>query len=220
MDRLAKILGVGAGMLLAVGLWLGLVQAPPDAVQGEVQRIMYVHVPSILTAYLAFTVVLVASIAYLLRGSRGWDRLAHASAEVGVVFTAVTLVTGSIWGKPIWGVWWTWDARLTGTAVLFLIYVGYLMLRSVVDDRDRAGRYAAVVGILGFFDIIFTHMAVKWFRTLHQPSTLERGSISMVLLVPLMVNLGAFVLLYAYFLMRRVRLAALEEAVEAEVLGA
>jgi heme exporter protein C len=219
MDRLAKILGVGAGMLLAVGLWLGLVQAPPDAVQGEVQRIMYVHVPSILTAYLAFTVVLVASIAYLLRGSRGWDRLAHASAEVGVVFTAVTLVTGSIWGKPIWGVWWTWDARLTGTAVLFLIYVGYLMLRSVVDDRDRAGRYAAVVGILGFFDIIFTHMAVKWFRTLHQPSTLERGSISMVLLVPLMVNLGAFVLLYAYFLMRRVRLAALEEAVEAEVLG-
>ncbi len=219
MDRLAKILGVGAGMLLAVGLWLGLVQAPPDAVQGEVQRIMYVHVPSILTAYLAFTVVLVASIAYLLRGTRGWDRLAHASAEVGVVFTAVTLVTGSIWGKPIWGVWWTWDARLTGTAVLFLIYVGYLMLRSVVDDRDRAGRYAAVVGILGFFDIIFTHMAVKWFRTLHQPSTLERGSISMVLLVPLMVNLGAFVLLYAYFLMRRVRLAALEEAVEAEVLG-
>ncbi len=219
MDRLAKILGVGAGMLLAVGLWLGLVQAPPDAVQGEVQRIMYVHVPSILTAYLAFTVVLVASIAYLLRGSRGWDRLAHASAEVGVVFTAVTLVTGSIWGKPIWGVWWTWDARLTGTAVLFLIYVGYLMLRSVVDDRDRAGRYAAVVGILGFFDIIFTHMAVKWFRTLHQPSTLERGSISMVLLVPLMVNLGAFVLLYAYFLMRRVRLAVLEEAVEAEVLG-
>ncbi|MEE9139015.1 MAG: cytochrome c biogenesis protein CcsA [candidate division NC10 bacterium] len=219
MDRLAKILGVGAGMLLAVGLWLGLVQAPPDAVQGEVQRIMYVHVPSILTAYLAFTVVLVASIAYLLRGTRGWDRLAHASAEVGVVFTAVTLVTGSIWGKPIWGVWWTWDARLTGTAVLFLVYVGYLMLRSVVDDRDRAGRYAAVVGILGFFDIIFTHMAVKWFRTLHQPSTLERGSISMVLLVPLMVNLGAFVLLYAYFLMRRVRLAALEEAVEAEVLG-
>jgi heme exporter protein C len=219
MDRLAKILGVGAGMLLAVGLWLGLVQAPPDAVQGEVQRIMYVHVPSILTAYLAFTVVLVASIAYLLRGSRGWDRLAHASAEVGVVFTAVTLVTGSIWGKPIWGVWWTWDARLTGTAVLFLVYVGYLMLRSVVDDRDRAGRYAAVVGILGFFDIIFTHMAVKWFRTLHQPSTLERGSISMVLLVPLMVNLGAFVLLYAYFLMRRVRLAVLEEAVEAEVLG-
>jgi heme exporter protein C len=219
MDRLAKILGVGAGMLLAVGLWLGLVQAPPDAVQGEVQRIMYVHVPSILTAYLAFTVVLVASIAYLLRGTRGWDRLAHASAEVGVVFTAVTLVTGSIWGKPIWGVWWTWDARLTGTAVLFLVYVGYLMLRSVVDDRDRAGRYAAVVGILGFFDIIFTHMAVKWFRTLHQPSTLERGSISMVLLVPLMVNLGAFVLLYAYFLMRRVRLAVLEEAVEAEVLG-
>jgi heme exporter protein C len=194
MDRLAVILGLGAGMLLATGLWMGLVQAPPDAVQGEVQRIMYIHVPSILTAYLAFTVVLCASIAYLLRGTRGWDRLAHASAEVGVVFAAITLFTGAIWGKPTWGVWWTWDARLTGTAVLFLIYVGYLMLRSVVDDRDRAGRYAAVVGILGFFND-----AALW--------------------LPLMVNLGAFVLLYTYFLMRRVRLATLEEAVEAEVLG-
>lgn len=219
MDRLARILGVGAGVLLAIGLWLGLVQAPPDAVQGEVQRIMYLHVPSIMTAYLAFTIVLIASIAYLLRGSRQWDRLAHASAEVGVVFTGITLATGAIWGKPIWGVWWTWDARLTGTAVLFLIYVGYLMLRSAVDDRDRAGRYAAVVGILGFFDIIFTHMAVKWFRTLHQPSSLERGAIDPALYVPLMVNLGAFVLLYIYFLLRRVRLGALEEAVEAEVLG-
>jgi heme exporter protein C len=103
--------------------------------------------------------------------------------------------------------------------VLFLIYVGYLMLRSVVDDRDRAGRYAAVVGILGFFDIIFTHMAVKWFRTLHQPSSLERGAIDPALYLPLMVNLGAFITLYVYFLLRRVRLGSLEEAVEAEVLG-
>lgn len=218
MDRLARIIGVAAGVCLAIGLWMGLVQAPPDAVQGEVQRIMYVHVPSILTAYLAFTVVLVASIAYLLRGSRHWDRLAHASAEVGVVFTGITLVTGSVWGKPTWGVWWTWDARLTGTAVLFLIYVGYLMLRSVVDDRDQAGRYAAVVGILGFMNVIFTHMAVQWFRTLHQPSSLARGTIDSALYVPLMVNLGAFVLLYCYFLLRRVQLGALEEAVEAEAL--
>lgn len=219
MDRLSIILGLTAGVLLGVGVWMGVVQAPPDAVQGEVQRIMYVHVPSILTAYLAFTVVFVASIAYLLRGTRGWDRLAHASAEVGVVFTGVTLFTGSIWGKPTWGVWWTWDARLTGTAVLFLIYVGYLMLRSAVEDRERAGRYAAVVGILGFFDLIFTHMAVKWFRTLHQPSSLERGTIDAALQFPLYVNLVAFMALYAYFLARRVRLANLDEAVEAQDLG-
>lgn len=219
MDRLSVVFGLGAGVLLAFGVWMGVVQAPPDAVQGEVQRIMYVHVPSILTAYLAFTVVFVASVAYLLRGTRGWDRLAHASAEVGVVFTGVTLFTGSIWGKPTWGVWWTWDARLTGTAVLFLIYVGYLMLRSAVEDRERAGRYAAVVGILGFFDVIFTHMAVKWFRTLHQPSSLERGTIDAALQVPLYVNLVAFMALYAYFLARRVRLATLDEAVEAQDLG-
>ncbi|MFQ5840167.1 MAG: cytochrome c biogenesis protein CcsA [Candidatus Methylomirabilales bacterium] len=219
MDRLSVALGLGAGTLLLVGLWMGLVQAPPDAVQGEVQRIMYVHVPSILTAYLAFTVVLVASIGYLLWGTRGWDRLAHASAEVGVIFTGITLVTGAIWGKPIWGVWWTWDARLTGTAVLFLIYVGYLMLRSVVEDRDRAGRYAAVVGILGFFDLIFTHMAVEWFRTLHQPSSLQRGAVDPTLKLPLIMNLVAFVTLYAYLAVRRLRLAALDEAVEAESLG-
>ena len=219
MDRLGVTLGLGAGALVVAGLWMGLVQAPPDAVQGEVQRIMYLHVPSILTAYLAFTVVLVCSIGYLVRGTRGWDRLAHASAEVGVVFTAITLFTGAIWGKPTWGVWWTWDARLTGTAVLFLVYLGYLMLRSVVEDQDRAGRYAAVVGILGFFDMIFTHMAVTWFRTLHQPSSLGRGTIDTALQLPLYVNLLAFVVLYAYFLARRLRLAALDEAVEARDLG-
>lgn len=218
MNRLAGLLGLGAGVLVVLGLWTGLINAPPDAVQGEVQRIMYVHVPSILTAYVAFTVVLFASVAFLLRGTRGWDRLAHASAEVGVVFTAITLFTGAIWGKPTWGVWWTWDARLTGTAVLFLVYVGYLMLRSAVDDRERAGRYAAVIGIVGFFDIIFTHMAVKWFRTLHQSSTLQRGTIDAALQFPLYVNLIAFLVLYAYFLVRRVRLAALDEAVEARAL--
>jgi len=218
VNRLAGLLGLGAGVLVVLGLWMGLINAPPDAVQGEVQRIMYVHVPSILTAYVAFTVVLFASVAFLLRGTRGWDRLAHASAEVGVVFTAITLFTGAIWGKPTWGVWWTWDARLTGTAVLFLVYVGYLMLRSAVDDRERAGRYAAVVGIVGFFNIIFTHMAVKWFRTLHQPSTLQRGTIDAALQFPLYVNLIAFLVLYAYFLVRRVRLAALDEAVEARAL--
>ncbi len=218
MDRLGVTLGLGAGALVVAGLWMGLVQAPPDAVQGEVQRIMYLHVPSILTAYLAFSVVLVCSIGYLVRGTRGWDRLAHASAEVGVVFTAITLFTGAIWGKPTWGVWWTWDARLTGTAVLFLIYVGYLMLRSVVEDRDRAGRYAAVVGILGFVDVIFTHMAVTWFRTLHQPSSLQRGTIDSALQLPLYVNLLAFALLYATFMAGRVRLTALDEAIEAQEL--
>ena len=111
MNRLAGLLGLGAGVLMVLGLWTGLINAPPDAVQGEVQRIMYVHVPSILAAYVAFTVVLFASVAFLLRGTRGWDRLAHASAEVGVVFTAITLFTGAIWGKPTWGVWWTWGAR-------------------------------------------------------------------------------------------------------------
>jgi len=210
VDRLTILLGLGAAALLVAGLWMGLVQAPPDAVQGEVQRIMYLHVPSIVTAYLAFTVVLGASIAYLVRGTRVWDRLAHASAEVGVVFTAITLFTGAIWGKPTWGVWWTWDARLTTTAILFLIYVGYLMLRAFVEERSRGARYAAVVGILGFLDIPIIHMSVEWWRTLHQPSSLKRGAIDPVMMVPLLINLGAFTILYLYLLSQRLHLGRLE----------
>jgi len=195
---------------LAYGLYLALVWAPPDAYQGQVQRIMYLHVPSIFTAYLAFAVVFLCSILYLWRGALRWDEIAHASAELGVLFTGVTLITGAIWGKPTWGVWWTWDARLTATAILFLIYVGYLMLRAFVEDRTRGARYAAVLGILGFLDIPIIHLSVEWWRTLHQPSSLKRGAIDPVMMVPLLINLGAFTILYLYLLSQRLHLGRLE----------
>ncbi len=205
----AKAFGAGATLVLASGLYLGLVVVPPDAVQGDVQRIMYLHVPSIVTAYLAFFVVFCSSILYLWKRDLRYDAVAVSSAEIGVVLTGITLATGSIWGKSTWGVWWTWDARLTLTAILFTIYVGYLMLRSFAEDPRAAARYGAVLAIIGFLDIPLNHMAVQWWRTLHQPSSILRPggpSVATVLLIPLGINFAGLVLLYVYFLLERVRL--------------
>ena len=206
---IARVFGVAASMALAAGLYLGLVVVPPDAVQGEVQRIMYLHVPSIVTAYLAFTVVFFASILYLWKRDLRFDAVAVSSAEIGVLFTGITLATGSIWGKSTWGVWWTWDARLTLTAILFTIYVGYLMLRAFAEDPQAGARYGAVLAILGFLDIPLNHFAVQWWRTLHQPSSILRpagSSVAPVMLVPLAISFVGLVLLYTYLLLERVRL--------------
>jgi heme exporter protein C len=210
--RLAVILAAAAGALLAAGLYLGLVAAPPDAVQGQVQRIMYLHVPSILTAYVGFSVVFVASLLYLWRRDLRHDAVAVGAAEIAVLFTGITLATGSIWGKSTWGVWWTWDARLTLTAILFTIYVGYLMLRAFAEEPQAAARYGAVVAILGFVDIPLNHFAVYWWRTLHQPSSLIRPggpSIAPAMLWPLLVMLAGFLCLFGCLLLSRARLERL-----------
>jgi len=199
---------------LVAGLAAGFGYAPPEAVQGNVQRIMYLHVPSVLTAYLAFVLVLLGSIGYLATRRAGWDRLAAAAGEIGVLFTGLTIVSGSIWGKPTWGTWWTWDARLTSTAVLFCVYVGYLLLRSLIEDPEARARYAAVVGIVGAVNIPIVHFSVKWWRALHQPSTILGPSLSPIdpaIGLALFVNWVAFTLLFAYFLSRRMEIARLEE---------
>jgi heme exporter protein C len=208
------------GGLAALGLVAGLVMAfgvaPRELTQGNVQRIMYLHVPTVLVAYLAFTVVLVASIVYLARRAPTADRLAHASAEVGVLFTGLTIASGAIWGKPTWGTWWTWDARLTSVAILFVMYLGYLLLRRMIEDHDRAARYAAVLGIVAALDIPLVHFSVYWWRTLHQPpSMLRPGPAAMPdgILAALLVNVAAFALLYAYFVAKRMHVLRREEEV-------
>src|SRR5215468_5476963 len=188
--------------------------APREVTQGNVQRIMYLHVPSVWVAYLAFAVVLVASIAYLARRLDGADRLAHASAEVGVLFTGLTIATGSIWGKPTWGTWWTWDARLTSVSILFVMYLGYLLLRGMIDDRERGARFAAVLGIIGALDIPLVHFSVLWWRTLHQPPSVGRPQASAmdpIILTTLLVNVAAFTLLYLYFVVRGARILRRQE---------
>jgi len=206
---LTAVLGWLAALALALGLVLGLLVAPREITQGNVQRIMYVHVPSVWVAYLAFGVVFVASIAYLWKRAAGADRVAHASAEVGVVFTGITIASGAIWGKPTWGTWWTWDARLTSVAILFVMYVGYLLVRTMIDDPERGARYAAVLGIVAALDVPLVHFSVYWWRTLHQPpSIVKPGPATMpgVILVALLVNFVAFTILYLYFVTKRVGL--------------
>lgn len=221
----ARLLGAFALIMIALGLYWGLVQAPRDARQGDVQRIMYLHLPSILTAYLSFFLVFIGSGLYLWKREKRDDNLAHSAAELGVLFTALTIIEGSIWGKPTWGVWWTWDARLTLTAILLLIYSGYLMLRSLIDDEDRAATSAAILGIIGFLDIPLIHMSVYWWRTLHQPPSILRPdklpweNVHPAMLTALAINFIGFLLLYFYLLSLRLRLGEVRSEIKTRRLN-
>ena len=202
------LLGVLTGLVAAFGY------APRESTQGNVQRIMYVHVPSVLTAYLAYALVLVGSVGYLATRRAGWDRLAASAAEIGLLFNGITIATGSIWGRPTWGVWWTWDARLTATAVLLLVYAGYLLLRGMIEDPETRARFAAVLGIVAVANIPIVHFSVLWWRTLHQPPAMlgpGPAPVSASIRLVLVINWVAFTLLFAYFLSRRVEIARLED---------
>jgi heme exporter protein C len=210
---MVRVLGWISALSLAVGLIMAFGVAPREVTQGNVQRIMYVHPPLAWVAYLAFGVVALASLVYLVRRAESADRVAHASAEVGVVFTGLAIATGSIWGKPTWGTWWTWDARLTSVAILFVMYLGYLLLRGMIDDQERAARYCAVLGIVAALDVPLVHFSVTWWRTLHQPPSLMKPggfSGSPAILWPLLVNLAAFTVLYLYLVAKRARLLRAE----------
>ncbi len=222
-----SLLGAAAWVAIAVSLFLIFFVAREASVEmgGELQRIFYFHVPSAWIAYLSFAVVFIASIAYLRTRARSWDLLAHSSAEVGVVFTTIVLVTGPIWARPVWGTWWQWDARLTSALVMWLTYVGYLLLRSFATDDARIGRLAAVVGIVGFINVPIVHFSVYWWRTLHPsgptPANLADGSgLGGPELLAFFVSLGAFTLLFAWMLALRVRMGRMADRVdELEIAG-
>ena len=198
-----------ARLALAGTLLAGLVGVPADAAQGDVQRIMYVHVPSAWLAYLAFFVTLIAGLVYLIGRDLRSDRLAVASAEIGLVLTALTIASGAIWGKATWGKWWDWDPRLTTTAILFVVYAGYLLIRQSIVDRRRRARIAAVFGIVGFLNVPIVHFSVLWWRGLHQPPTVIRPgppTIDGVLLAELFASVVSFTLVYLWLLRARVEL--------------
>jgi heme exporter protein C len=206
-----------AGVAVLLGVVASMV-SPADRAQGQLVRLMYVHVPAAWIAYLSFAVTFGASVAWLWRRRPAADRLAEAAAEVGVFFTGLAIVLGSIWGKPVWGVWWTWDPRLVTTAVMFFVYLGYLALRrATLDPRARARR-SAVFGVVAFVQVPIVHMSVLWWRTLHQPPTVLRPgdpTIDHAMLAALLLNLAAFTLVFVALLQIRVRLAAEEAAVQA-----
>jgi heme exporter protein C len=206
-----------AAIVTLVGALAMAFFTPPEAIQGNVARLFYIHVPSILVAYLCFTATLVGGVGYLLTKRRGWDHLALASAEVGVVYTGLTIVIGMIWAKPTWGVYWTWSARLTLTAVLFFAYLGYLALRRAIEDPEARARRAAVFGILTIVLIPIVHFSVLWWRDVHQPPTLLRPDemqMDGVLLAAFYAGMVAYSLVAAALIRRRYRLAELELLVE------
>jgi len=198
-------------------LYLAFIYAPTEAVQGDVQRIFYFHVPMAWLAYLSFFVVFLGSIVYLWKRDQRWDIYARCSAEIGVLFTTLVLITGSLWGRPIWGTWWTWDARLTSTLILWAVYVVYLMLRSYSSDPARGARYGAILGIIGFADVPIVQMSVVWWRTLHPAPVIQLeggGGMPPQMLVALMVSLVAFTLLYAYLMRQRVQIEQLRSEIQ------
>ncbi len=206
----------GLSALTMLGaIYAALVYAPVERVMGPLQRIFYFHVPTAMVAFLAFGVTFVASIAYLARGGEAWDRLAACAAEIGEVFATLVILTGMLWARAAWNTWWTWDPRLTTTLVLWLIYAGYLILCSSVEEEARRARYAAVLGILGFLDVPVVFMAIRWWRTIH-PVVFQASGVSLEpeMLAAFLVSLAAFLILFVALLLARVGLESLAAEVE------
>jgi heme exporter protein C len=192
---------------MVVALYLVFIYVPTEKTMGVVQRIFYFHVPLAWVAFLAFFVVFLSSIFYLRKRETKWDIIAHSSARIGLVFTTLVLITGPIWAKPVWGVWWTWDARLTTTLVLWLIYVAYHMVRSFATDESQGARFGAVVGIVGFIDVPIVAFAIVLWRTHHPvPLVFESGGLTSSMLLTLLVCLAAFTVLYFYLLAQTISL--------------
>ena len=220
-ERALQRLGVLAWASVAISLFLifFVAREAEASMGGQLQRIFYFHVPAAWAAYLAFGIVFLGSVAYLRTDARRWDLLAHSAAELGVVFTSLVLITGPIWAHPVWGTWWQWDARLTSTLVMWLTYVGYLMLRGLSADPSKTGRLAAVVGIIGFVNVPIVHFSVQWWRTLHPSgptvADMERSSgLGSPELLAFFASLIAFTLLFAWLMAARVRLGRLADRVD------
>ena len=216
MNRYEKAsAGAVALMLLAAGSIF--FYAPTDALQGPVQRIFYLHVSSAIAAYGCFAVVLLGGAVYLRNESLAADRLARAGAVVGLVFTTVTLVMGMIWAKPIWGTFWTWDARLTSTLVLWIIYAGYLLVRRLAEPGRQAARFAAVVGIFGFVDVPVVHFSVTWWRTQHPGPIIVNDALPPEMLATFLFTMACTLALAAVMIAIRYRLETLADGPMTEV---
>lgn len=203
---------VGIGWLVVFGLFI----SPNDRVQKKGVRIMYIHVPSAWLAYLAFIVTGIASAAYLFKRTRSltWDRIAGASAEIGVLFMGIALVSGSLWGRISWGTYWTWDSRLTTTAFLFVTYIGYLAVRDLGGTHQQRAKRSAIVALLAVFEVPLVHFSVRWWRPLHQQESVANGKLNGLMLFSLFVGIIAFTLLYVWLLLHRQRVIAMQDAVD------
>ncbi len=222
-DKVLPWSGALAAVLLGAGLYLSLFASPADYQQGESVRIMYVHVPSAWMALFVYTVIAAASASSLIWRHPLADLVASASAPVGAGFTFLALVTGSLWGKPMWGTWWVWDARLTSVLVLFFLYLGHIALTHAFDDQSRGNRAAAVLALVGFINVPIIKFSVDWWNTLHQPASvirLDGPTIDPSMLWPLLVMAGGFKLYYLSLLLLRVKGEVLAARLRARSIAA
>lgn len=202
---------------ILVSLALVFLWVPNERQQGVVYRIFFFHVPAGLLSFMAFAIVFVASIGYLWKGNRMWDMVAHSAAELGVVFATLSLTTGSIWARPIWGVWWTWDPRLTTMLILWLIYVGYLMLRAYGTEDTRVSRFASVVGIIGFVDVPIVFFSVRWWRTQHPQPLLKPGDefgLTPEMTMTFLIAFAALSFLFGHLLLERLAMRRMSADVQ------
>lgn len=210
-----NLLWAVSAVTIGIALFLVFLVAPREATMGDIQRVFYFHVPAAWVGYLALFVSFVASLLYLRRRESRWDRLAFSSAEIGLVFITEGIITGSFWAKATWGVWWTWEPRLTTSAVLWTIYASYLTLRRAMEEQGRRERVAAVYSILGFVAVPINFMAIRWWRTVH-PLVFEGGgsNLTPAMLRVLIFCIVAFTLFYLAVLSLRLGIAWAEEQVE------
>jgi len=197
------VIGILSLLGMMVSIWMIFLYAPTDAVQGQPQRIFYFHVPLAWLGMLGFVIVAIAGTGYLVKKDERWDWAARASAESGAFFITLALITGSIWGKTIWGTWWTWDARLTTTLILWFIYIGYLMLRSYMGRTHASARAGAVLAIIGIIDVPIIYESVNWWRTLHPPAQVGvQDALPSSVVLTLMVSLATFTLLFSFLVIQ------------------
>ncbi len=215
-DLPGLILALASAVAVLTALGMVFLYAPREATMGDVQRIFYFHVSSAWVGFFAFFVTFLAGILYLIRGERRWDILALSSVEVGLTFITMAVITGSLWARPVWGTYWTWEPRLTISAVQLLIYIAYGMLRRAVEGPERQARFAAVYGIVAFVTVPLSWFAIRWWRTIH-PEILSGGDMALTprMVQTLLVSLAAFSLLYATLLRQRIRLERFADALAA-----
>ena len=215
--RKNMILEILVSLFVAAAIVAAFVGAPTEFLMGDVQRIFYFHVPSAWIAFLAYFLVFCFSIAYLATRKPAWDRRSLAAAEVGTLFCTIVLITGPLWAKPVWGIWWTWDARLTSTFVLWLIYLSYLLLRSALKDSPKTALLSAVVGIIGFLDVPIVYFAIRLWRTQHPKPVILGGAksgLEPAMFWTLMLCWAALTLLFALLIRRRLQLLNWESRIK------
>jgi heme exporter protein C len=205
--------GLGLALMIAA-LYMVFVYVPTEKHTGIVQRIFYFHVPVAWVCFLAFFITFIFSILYLWKRAAKWDAIAHASAEVGIIFATLVLITGPIWAKPVWGIWWTWDARLTTSLVLWLMYVAYLLVRSFAIEPERGARFGAVIGIVGFIDVPIVFLTVNLWRTQHPTTIIFEGGLTAPMLMTLVVCLAAFTMMYVLLTAQSARLKSMEAEIK------